>query len=217
LCASGELHSQSYGKRFTNAGWRPQRPIVQLRACTIPYLRLLVVHCFFIAYDPRIGAWERWEVWQTADAGGTSYGHVHKDLLDCDSDTGGGPPFTLAEWRDHEARRLLDVLHRPESYAYARNYHYWPGPNSNTYVAWVLREAQIPIDLPPQAVGKDYLGVAGAGLSPTGAGIQIETPVIGLTLGLSDGIELHVLCLTLGADVWPPAVKTPLGRFGFDE
>jgi hypothetical protein len=35
--------------------------------------------------------------------------------------------------------------------------------------------------------------------------------------GLADGLELHLLTFTFGLDAWPPAIKTPLGRVGFDD
>ena len=41
--------------------------------------------------------------------------------------------------------------------------------------------------------------------------------MLGLKLGLADGLELHCLCLTIGVDFWPPATKTPFGRLGFAE
>ncbi len=43
------------------------------------------------------------------------------------------------------------------------------------------------------------------------------TPLLGLKLGLADGLEVHGLCLTIGLDPCPPAVKTPFGRLGFSE
>src|SRR5947209_8250000 len=58
-------------------------------------------------------------------------------------------------------------------------YRYWPGPNSNTYPAWVLREAGVAGELPPKAVGKDYLGIVGAGVTTTQFGVQVETPLVG--------------------------------------
>jgi hypothetical protein len=33
----------------------------------------------------------------------------------------------------------------------------WPGPNSNTFVAWVLREAGVEHALDPRAIGRNYL------------------------------------------------------------
>jgi hypothetical protein len=125
----------------------------------------------------------------------------------------------VGEWRREEARRILEVLERPEDYPHGQKYRYWPGPNSNTYATWVLRQSGIRIDHHPLAVGKDYMGFWGFGAwtTTTRTGLQVESPILGVKLGLLDGLELHLLCMTLGIDIWPPAIKTPLGRFGVVE
>ena len=39
-------------------------------------------------------------------------------------------------------------------YPYPNRYHVWPGPNSNTFVAFVLRKVpELRVDLPPTAIG----------------------------------------------------------------
>jgi len=43
-------------------------------------------------------------------------------------------------------------------YPCANEYRLWPGPNSNTLTAFVARRApELGLDLPPTAIGKDYL------------------------------------------------------------
>ncbi len=54
-------------------------------------------------------------------------------------------------------------------------------------------------------------------MSATGAGVQLESAAVGVKAGPRDGVEVHLLALTVGGDVWPPAVKTPFGRVGFRE
>ena len=47
-----------------------------------------------------------------------------------------------------------------KSYPYANEYRTWPGPkNGNTFVAHVARSgaAELRVDLPPTAIGKDYM------------------------------------------------------------
>jgi Protein of unknown function (DUF3750) len=129
--------------------------------------------------------------------------------------------------RSGAARRLAASLAKAPEYPYRRRYLAWPGPNSNTYIAWVLRDAGVPWNMGPKCIGKDYLGTAGVpgawvrtvgvGITTTGTGVQVESPLLGLKVGLRDGAELHLLCFTFGLDAWPPGVKTPLGRFGFAE
>jgi len=94
-----------------------------------------------------------------------------------------------------------------------------PGPNSNTYVDQMLRRCDIHCDLPATAVGKDYRGVIGASFTSGGTGVQLETWLGGVKIGVKEGVELHVLGLSIGVDLWPPALIVPVnpGRIGFDD
>jgi hypothetical protein len=97
-------------------------------------------------------------VWQTKNAGGSScIGHVHCDLKAPEDGVGGGPSRVAMTWDGDEAGRILGVLNRIETYPHCHRYHYWPGPNSNSFVAWVLREARIEYALDPRGIGKNYL------------------------------------------------------------
>ena len=116
--------------------------LVQLRYATLPFpLGLLAVHYWFVVFEPD-GRCHRWEVWQEADAGGSSVGHVHCDLKGPDDGVGGGPAQVAAEWRGDEALSIRKVLEAVQTYPYCRRYLAWPGPNSNTFAAWVLRRSQ---------------------------------------------------------------------------
>jgi hypothetical protein len=101
------------------------------------------------------GRCERWEVWQTKNAGGQSYGHLHCNLKPPEADVGGGPTHLVAEWSGEQALALIKIF--SEKYPYSDRYRYWPGPNSNTYVAWVLREAGIAHPLGRLAIGSRFL------------------------------------------------------------
>jgi hypothetical protein len=71
-------------------------------------------------------------------------------------------------------------------------------------------------DLPPTAIGKDYLGSRVFASAPSGSGVQLSVAgVLGVTASSVEGLELNVLGLTFGVDPWPPALKLPLiGRIG---
>jgi hypothetical protein len=114
------------------------------------------VHCWFV-----VGG-ERWEVWQTKNAGGRGtnhvrIGHVYCNLKAPEDGVGGGPSRVLADWEGDAARRIAEVLNQIGKYPYCERYRYWPGPNSNSFVAWVLREARIEHRLPWRALGRGYL------------------------------------------------------------
>ena len=99
-------------------------------------------------------------------------------------------------------------------------YAAWPGPNSNSFVAYVL--AQVPelhIALPPTAVGKDWRALLDSiGLTPSRTGIQLSLGgIIGLSIGWVEGLEVNLLGLVAGIDARRPAVKLPgFGRIGID-
>jgi uncharacterized protein DUF3750 len=107
-----------------------------------------------------------------------------------------------------------------ERYPYAKSYHVWPGPNSNTFTAFVLREVpELRVDLPPTAIGKDYLGITPVALTPSGTGGQVSVlGVAGITAGWEEGVEINVLGLTFGLDPLSLSIKLPLlGRIGPSE
>ncbi len=97
-------------------------------------------------------------------------------------------------------------------------YRTWPGPNSNTFIAFIGRQVpELRLHLPPTAIGKDYLpGGALLARSPSGSGGQLSIlGVVGVLAAREEGFELNVLGLTLGVDARIPALKLPgLGRVG---
>jgi hypothetical protein len=132
---------------------------VELRYASLPApIGLIAVHYWFVVFDG--GRAERWEVWQTKNAGGRSVGHVHCDLKGPDEGVGGGPACTAMTWSGEDARSLIEVLRASATYPYCSLYRYWPGPNSNTFAAWVLREAGIAFPLARKAIGCKYRGPA---------------------------------------------------------
>jgi len=129
---------------------------VELRSAGVPLLGWLAEHYWFVVYEDS-GACRRWEVWQSANAGGTAFGHVHCDLKAPDANVGGGPTRLVTEWRGTEAQKISEIISSLEiRYPYRDRYLPWPGPNSNTFVAWVLREAGIAFRLPRKALGKGF-------------------------------------------------------------
>ena len=101
------------------------------------------------------------------------------------------------------------------SYPYGAEYQAWPGPNSNTFTAWIARAVpELEVDLPATAIGKDYLGTSIVGAAPSGSGVQVSLGgVLGVALSAVDGFEFNVLGLNFG--VSPNGVKLPMmGRVG---
>jgi hypothetical protein len=130
----------------------------------------------------------------------------------------GNEPQLLAEKRGAEAAALIPRIEAAvKSYPYPDEYAAWPGPNSNTFTAWITRQVpELRADLPPTAIGKDYLSGGLFASAPSGSGGQLSLAgVLGVTVSTVEGLELNLLGLTFGVDPWPPAIKLPVvGRLG---
>ena len=101
-----------------------------------------------------------------------------------------------------------------------QKYRAWPGPNSNTFTAFVAREVpELGLDLPSNAIGKDFLpGGALFATAPSGSGFQVSLcGLAGVLLAVDEGLELNILGLNIGIDAAVPALKLPaIGRLGLD-
>ena len=130
----------------------------------------------------------------------------------------GRAPELLADVRGGGVDRIIERIDgAARAYPFAERYRLWPGPNSNTFTAFLGRAVpELGLDLPPTAIGKDYREGVIVGASP-GGGVQVSVHgLAGATVGPSEGIEVNLLGLVLGFHVWPPAIKLPLiGRIGW--
>lgn len=182
--------------------------ILQLRAARIPGpLGYLAAHYWFVVI--RGSDMQRWEVWQNADAGGESWGHLHKNLKPFDEGVGHGPSWVEQQWNGLPAELIASVIESsPYNYENKRYYRYWPGPNSNTFVQWVLDEAKSDYSVGPLAIGKDYLGLAG--YKKTGKVIRFSSPILGLKLKWPGEFEFQFLTMTIGIRFKPLSVRFPL-------
>lgn len=130
----------------------------------------------------------------------------------------GNRPELLSDLRGEGVDDLITKVEQAvQKYPYAGTYRIWPGPNSNTFTAFVAREVpELRVDLPPTAIGKDYLGLPLVGMAPSGTGGQFNLfGIAGVLAGVEEGLEVNVLGLTLGVDPGSFSLKLPLiGRIG---
>lgn len=139
-----------------------------------------------------------------------------------DHDWYGHPPTLLVDIRGEEAAEIIpQIAQAIQDYPYQKQYTAWPGPNSNTFTAWVGREVPaLRLDLPATAIGKDYRPWHQIiGLSPSGTGVQMSLfGLLGFSLGWEEGLEFNLLGLSYELDVFDLAVELPgLGRIGADQ
>jgi hypothetical protein len=125
----------------------------------------------------------------------------------------GAEPMLLAQHRGPEVDALIDRIEDAvRSYPWSRSYRLWPGPNSNTFVAWVARQVPgLGLDLPATAIGKDYLGPTTVlAPAPSGTGWQVSVfGLAGATLARAEGLELNLLGLSVGIDLDDRRLRLP--------
>ena len=134
----------------------------------------------------------------------------------------GSEPNVIADLR---GPGVDDVIKRIDAaalrYPFAEEYVVWPGPNSNTFTAFIGREVpELKLDLPPTAIGKDFLTNGGIfDSSPSRTGYQVSLyGLLGVLAGIEEGLEVNLLGLTFGIDPKDFALKLPMaGRVGFQE
>jgi len=128
----------------------------------------------------------------------------------------GAQPELYADKRGKGVDELIKRIDKAaRAYPYANEYTVWPGPNSNTFTAWIARAVpELEVDLPATAIGKDYLGGSVFGSAPSGSGYQLSLAgLLGVSASGVEGLELNILGLNVG--LGPSGLKLPLiGRIG---
>ena len=128
----------------------------------------------------------------------------------------------LADISGPEAEKLIPRIEatvKDYNYSQTGDYRIWPGPNSNSFIAAILRTVpELGLALPPNAVGRDFRYGFYAGRTDSGTGFEINLHgLAGLKLGWVEGVEVNLLGLVAGLDWRHPGLKLPgFGRIGID-
>lgn len=145
---------------------------------------------------------------------------VRVDRMGPDNHWFGAAPELILDRRGPEVEALIPKIEKAiRDYPWPSDYVIWPGPNSNTFTAWIGRQVpELRLDLPPHAIGKDFIDTP-IGVAPSGTGVQLSLlGLVGGIVALEEGIELNVLGLNFGIDFNTPALRLPgLGRVGFPQ
>lgn len=125
----------------------------------------------------------------------------------------GAEPELILERRGAGVDEMIEAIDAAaRAYPYRHTYQVWPGPNSNTFTAHVGREVPgLRLDLPPTAIGKDYLDGALVEHAPSNTGYQASLfGLLGGTVAEEEGLEINVFGLVFGIDPASRGVKLPL-------
>jgi hypothetical protein len=134
----------------------------------------------------------------------------------------GNMPVASADVSGAQAEKLIPRIEAAvKAYAYAEagDYRIWPGPNSNSFTAAILRAVpELGVTLPPNAVGRDFRDRFYAGRTDSGTGVELNLRgFAALKVGWVEGVELDLLGLVAGLDLRHPGVKLPgIGRIGVE-
>jgi hypothetical protein len=197
------------------AAAHPPARILVMSARTGRWKGIFSVHSWIVLKRENAPAWTRYDV--------VGWGNpVRTNGWAPDGRWFGDNPVVIADISGTEATALIPKIEAAiKSYEFARNgdYRMWPGPNSNTFVATVLRAVpELAVALPPNAIGKDYRAAPFVGLTDSGTGIEANLwGLLGIKAGWVEGLEVNFLSLVAGFDIRRPALKLPgFGRLGFD-
>ena len=126
-------------------------------------------------------------------------------------------PTLLLDLRGNEVEKIIDKVEEAiKEYPYHDVYTVWPGPNSNTFIAWLgLQVPELKMDLPATAIGKDWRPISKTfGRSISGTGVQASIyGLLGITVGYEEGLEVNIAGLSIELDVFDLALELPgIGR-----
>lgn len=196
--------------------------IAELRAAPLPKpLQKIAVHLYFNFYfENKI---ERWELWESKNAfekiktnpiiiSKFNEGHIYKNLKAPLDGVGGGDSFGIRKWSGDEAEILYLTTNKlVNCYSYKNMYRAWPGPNSNTFIATILKNSNFEISLPATAIGKDYEGMFPKFKFQSDK-LQLNVFTAGLKFKKNSYWELHFAGLTIGYEKKYREWKLPYGK-----
>jgi uncharacterized protein DUF3750 len=197
-----------------SAGQSPEASIRIFSARTVRWRSIFATHSWIVIKDAGARSYERFDYTAWGDP-------IRLNGFVADGRWFGRPPDLVAELKGQEAERAIPKIRAAiASYKYRHrgDYRAWPGPNSNTFVASIMRVApELRAKLPNTAIGKDFLDDGRyLSLTPSKTGVQLSIGGYGgLMVGWVEGIEINLLGAVLGIEVRRPAISLPgLGRFG---
>jgi Protein of unknown function (DUF3750) len=189
-------------------------------ARTFNWHKYLAVHSW-VAFKEKNAT--QYEVFHVVGWGARNGGEAIRATKDLpDRKWYGNDPEIISELIGETAESAIPKIKAAvASYPYPNFYRMYPGPNSNTFVSHIIRHVpELQVELPANAVGKDWINDGDLfGWSESGTGVQFSLlGVLGLTLGLGEGIEVNLLGLSFGIDFLRPAIKLPaIGRLGMKD
>jgi hypothetical protein len=217
--AAAYFYAQGWPRSWNSADWSSTGTAPDPRSETDAIIQV---------YAARAGRWKgvfsvhTWIALKPANAGAftrydvVGWGRpVRRDGWPVDGRWYSNSPRVILELRGSDAERLIPQVEAAVArYPHDQHgdYGVWPGPNSNSFIAWIGRQVPgLGLEMPATAVGKDFLGTGPTWApTPSGTGWQISWGgYVGAAVALKEGFELHVLGTTVGIDPQDLGIKLP--------
>lgn len=219
LATAGWWHFQQRPASWRAADWSsagvlaaaplPEEAAIHILAArTGGFKGAFAVHSWVVVKKPGASAFERYDKvgWGSP---------IRRNAYAADGRWYSNPPAIVASVTGDEAARLIPAVEAAIAgypYSHHGDYRIWPGPNSNSFVAHVLRAVpELGATLPPNAAGRDFApGLFAFDIAPDGRDVHVTLGgLAGFAAGLRSGFELHFMGLVAGVDVMRPALKVP--------
>jgi hypothetical protein len=196
-------------------GTTPEAVIQVYAARAVAWRGIFSVHTWIAVKPTGAPRYTRYEVLGFGVANGAPV--VRVDRMGPDNYWFGARPQILFDRRGPGVDAIIDNI---RAAAYSHEYRAWPGPNSNTFTAYIARQVpELGLELPSNAIGKGFLPEGALfARAPSGSGFQVSLyGLAGILNAVNEGLELNVLGLNIGVDATVPALKLPaIGRLGLD-
>ena len=196
------------------AQFEPARVVV-FTGTTGAWKGIFSVHSWIVFKRAGAKAWTRYDV--------VGWGNpVRTNGWPADGRWYGNMPVAIADVSGAEAERLIPKIEAAiDDYGFAKagDYRIWPGPNSNSFTAAVLRAVpELGVALPPNAIGRDFRDGFYAGRTDSGTGAELNLwGFADIKVGWVEGLEVNLFGLVAGLDLRHPGVKLPgFGRIGVE-
>lgn len=204
----------SSARLLPEASADPQAVVYVMGARVGSWRGIFAHHTWVVVKDEGAARYTRYDVvgWGTP---------IRTNVREVDGRWYGNTPVILMALRGDAAKAAIPKVRQAvQDYPFAGvgTYKAWPGPNSNTFVAYIAEQVpELAPGLLPTALGKDFRkpGLY-AGRAPSGEGVQLSwAGIAGVTVGWVEGVEINLLGAVAGVDVRRPALKLPgWGRIG---
>jgi hypothetical protein len=186
----------------------PEAQVMIFAARTGRWKGIFAVHTWFVLKPQGATHWTRYEVvgWGSP---------IERDGQPADGYWYGNRPYVVYRNAGPAAQRLIPEIEAAIArypWSAPGSYTIWPGPNSNSFVAWVVRAVPgFDAELPAVAIGKDWLGHGiGFARAASGTGFVVSLGgVFGFTLALEEGLEINIAGTGIGLDPADLAIKLP--------